>query len=396
MKKNENLNKVWEMFLRLKNQWNEEPKAVPQVIYRKGKLLGFNLLDTAVSAYAGQAAFMMILSFFPFTMFMLVLLQRLPLSPELLITAVEAFLPESFRKFMADIINGIYTTQTSSLLPVTVIAALWLGSKSFLSIIYGLNSVYKIPETRGYFTLRLWAMIYTLLFALLIIATLVLLVFGNQLFLNGRQLLEGNLHTHIAARHHDAVARGAYFLDIVHAGLVLDFGYQINIGTAVRLHKLADIQQILLAGDKGTGNIIHAVLDAEGKIALVLLVEIHLPEHLAGKAHALAVGQFSADQNGEVDIRPLDLFHAEAEQSVTKQDGVPRFQLVRQLPVIDRDLRIVPHHVVSREGEAVPVLQRHLAVPERLDSVLRSLSVQQNGYGQSQLFTYLAYHDDTA
>ena len=79
MKKNENLNKVREMFLRLKNQWNEEPKAVPQVIYRKGKLLGFNLLDTAVSAYAGQAAFMMILSFFPFTMFMLVLLQRLPL-----------------------------------------------------------------------------------------------------------------------------------------------------------------------------------------------------------------------------------------------------------------------------------------------------------------------------
>ena len=72
MKKNENLNKVWEMFLRLKNQWNEEPKAVPQVIYRKGKLLGFNLLDTAVSAYTGQAAFMMILSFFPFTMFMLV------------------------------------------------------------------------------------------------------------------------------------------------------------------------------------------------------------------------------------------------------------------------------------------------------------------------------------
>ena len=220
--------------------------------------------------------------------------------------------------------------------------------------------------------------------------------FGNQLFLNGRQLLEGNLHTHIAARHHDAVARGAYFLDIVHTGLVLDFGYQINIGTAVRLHKLADIQQILLAGDKGTGNIIHAVLDAEGKIALVLLVEIHLPEHLAGKAHALAVGQFSADQNGAVDIRPLDLFHAEAEQSVTQQDGVPRFQLVRQLPVIDRYLRIVPHHVVSREGEAVPVLQRHLAVPERLDAVLRSLSVQQNGYGQSQLFTYLAYHDDTA
>ena len=48
MKKNENLNKFQKAFDRLKQQWNEEPKTVPQVIYRKGKLLGFNLLDTAV------------------------------------------------------------------------------------------------------------------------------------------------------------------------------------------------------------------------------------------------------------------------------------------------------------------------------------------------------------
>ena len=183
MKKRENLKKLSEILERLKKQWNQEPKAVPQVIYRKGKLLGFNLLDTAVSAYAGQAAFMMILSFFPFIMFMMVLLQHLPLSPELLIMATESFVPESFRDFMTNIITNIYTSQTSSLLPVTVVAALWLGSKSFLSIIYGLNSVYKIPETRGYFTLRLWAVFYTILFALLIIATLILLVFGNQLFL---------------------------------------------------------------------------------------------------------------------------------------------------------------------------------------------------------------------
>ena len=100
MKESKNLNKIRDILLRLKEQWNEEPKAVPQVIYRKGKLLGFNLMDTAVSAYAGQAAFMMILSFFPFIMFMLVLLQRLPLSPDLLFTAVEAFLPELFLTFL--------------------------------------------------------------------------------------------------------------------------------------------------------------------------------------------------------------------------------------------------------------------------------------------------------
>lgn len=164
------------------NRFADQDDSVPKTIYKTGKFVSFKLLDTAVSAYAGQAAFMLILSFFPFIMFMLALFRYMPLSPELLISAVEIFFPASFRNFMNQIIHEIYQIQSSTLLPATVISALWLGSRSFLSIIYGLNSVYEIPETRGYVMLRLWAVFYTLLFAVMIIATLILLVFGNQLF----------------------------------------------------------------------------------------------------------------------------------------------------------------------------------------------------------------------
>lgn len=182
MKKGNYLRQMEAMINEFADQNEITAKNKPHKIYKTLKAISFQLLDTAISAYAGQAAFMLILSFFPFIMFLLALLRYMPLSPEILIAAVESFFPTSFRDFMTNIINEIYHTQSATLLPVTVVIALWLGSRSFLSIIYGLNSVYKIPETRGYITLRLWAVFYTLLFAILIIASLVLLVFGNQLF----------------------------------------------------------------------------------------------------------------------------------------------------------------------------------------------------------------------
>ena len=47
----------------------------------------------------------------------------------------------------------------------------------------GLNSVYGIGETRNYVFLRIRAMLYTLLFLVMILLSLLLLVFGNSLAL---------------------------------------------------------------------------------------------------------------------------------------------------------------------------------------------------------------------
>lgn len=140
------------------------------------------LKKTSISAYSGQAAYMLILSFFPFLMFLLALLRYTPLSAELLLSSMESYFPASFRDLISQIVYGIYETQPSTLLPVTVVTAVWLSSKSFLSLIAGLNSVYEIDETRNYFVVRLLSMIYMVLFALLVLGSLALLVFGNLIF----------------------------------------------------------------------------------------------------------------------------------------------------------------------------------------------------------------------
>lgn len=151
-------------------------------LYQMSRQFSKKLRNTAISAYSGQSAYMLILSFFPFFIFLLSLLKYTPLSEETLLSAIEIIFPVSFRSFMISLIDGIFQNQMISLLPVTVITALWLGSKSFLSLINGLNSVYEIEETRNYFVLRFWAVLYTILFAVLILATLTVLVFGNTLF----------------------------------------------------------------------------------------------------------------------------------------------------------------------------------------------------------------------
>ena len=157
----------------------------------------------AIAAYSGQTAYMLILSFFPFFLFLLSLLQLTPVSKSYLLTAMQLFLPESLGAFVLSLIDTLYQNHFYSLLPITVLFALWPGSKAFLSLIRGLNSIYKIEETRNWFILRFWSVLYTILFAILLLSTLTVLVFGNSLFLHFKKyfpFLEESLLPFISLR----------------------------------------------------------------------------------------------------------------------------------------------------------------------------------------------------
>lgn len=135
-----------------------------------------------ISAHAGEAAFFIILSFFPFTMFLCSLVQLTPLTKEILIEAIQVVFPTSFYDYLGQLINEIYHHYSTAILSVTIITAVWLGSKAFLSLIRGLNDMYQISESRSFIRVRILSVVYTALFAVLFLATLILLVFGNSLY----------------------------------------------------------------------------------------------------------------------------------------------------------------------------------------------------------------------
>jgi len=135
-----------------------------------------------LSAFAGQACLFTIISFFPFVMFLLTLIRYLPITESALLQMCTRVLPSAFSSFVVSIINEIYSKSTGTLLSITVVTALWSSSRGFLTIIKGLNTIYNIRETRNYLRVRMMAIFYTLVFAVLLIVTLVVLVFGNKLY----------------------------------------------------------------------------------------------------------------------------------------------------------------------------------------------------------------------
>ncbi|MCR5792844.1 MAG: YihY/virulence factor BrkB family protein [Lachnospiraceae bacterium] len=137
----------------------------------------------AVSAYVAQTAFFIVLSFVPFLIFLLTLVHHLPISKDALLAFVSSALPHEIDNFIVSIINEMYSSSSATLLSVSVIAAIWSASRGFLSIYTGFNAVYNTKESRNYFLLRLISSIYTVIFAVILLAMLSLMVFGNQLFL---------------------------------------------------------------------------------------------------------------------------------------------------------------------------------------------------------------------
>ena len=133
-----------------------------------------------VGAYAAQSAFFLVLSLIPIILLLLTLVRYTPVTKADVMTAVMQVFPSSVDSLMISIVNQVYN-QSSGIIPITIVVALWSAGKGVLAMSSGLNCVYNCRETRNYFFLRIRATVYTVMFILVIIFLLVLSVFGNSL-----------------------------------------------------------------------------------------------------------------------------------------------------------------------------------------------------------------------
>lgn len=147
------------------------------------KTFSHKLRDDFISAFSAQAAFFLFISFFPFAMFLLTLVQYLPFNKSTVLEVCNTIFPTAINSYIVTIVDELFNKATGTIMSVTIIATLWSASKGFIAIVRGMNSVCKHKETRNYFVIRLWSTLYTLMFAVIILVLLVLFVFGNQLSL---------------------------------------------------------------------------------------------------------------------------------------------------------------------------------------------------------------------
>lgn len=144
-------------------------------------LVSKRLERSCIAAFSGQTAFFLMLSFLPFLLFCFSLIQITPLTKEDLENFIFAFIPADFQSILHGFAMDIYDNSNAGVLSATVITAVYLSSKAFYALIQGFNSMFEAHENRNFLLLHIYSIIYSIFFALIIISTLMVFVFGNRI-----------------------------------------------------------------------------------------------------------------------------------------------------------------------------------------------------------------------
>jgi membrane protein len=135
--------------------------------------------DDEVTALGAQLTYFLILSFFPFLIFLLTIMSHTPLVREEVLTDLFALLPESSNKLVMDIINETVESSSNALLSIGMLAAIWTSSSGVMAVFRGINKAYDTEENRPFWKVRLFSIFYMLIFAVLIVLTFIMLIFGK-------------------------------------------------------------------------------------------------------------------------------------------------------------------------------------------------------------------------
>lgn len=135
-----------------------------------------------VSAFAAQAAFFILMSFVPFLMLLLPLVTYVSITKDMVVEMILQVMPDAgdFRSFFLSIIQEVYDKSTA-VVPISAIFTLWSAGKGLQGLTNGVNAIYHVKETRNYVVTRIRSALYTLVFILAVIGSLILLVFGNSI-----------------------------------------------------------------------------------------------------------------------------------------------------------------------------------------------------------------------
>lgn len=133
-----------------------------------------------INEYAAECAFFTILSFVPFIMFFISLIQFTNIDRETIYFWIKEIIPSTMYGMIAGIIDEVYSKSVGTI-SIAVIFALWSASRGFYYLSKGLRKIYKSPKQKISFVIRIEGIIYTLVFIISIIAFLILMVFGNRI-----------------------------------------------------------------------------------------------------------------------------------------------------------------------------------------------------------------------
>ena len=139
-----------------------------------------DIKEDRIGEYAAQCAYYTILSFIPFIILLITMLQYTNITKQEIINIANTVTPNSMNELLSNVIEEVYSKSLGTI-SISLLVTLWSAGNGFFALYNGFMSIYKIRDDRNYIYSRLKASGYTIFFLIALILTLVLLVFGNEI-----------------------------------------------------------------------------------------------------------------------------------------------------------------------------------------------------------------------
>lgn len=134
-----------------------------------------------ISIHSAYTSFFLILSLFPMLVILFGMLAYTSLGLNEVMSFLKGFLPTAFLPLAERILSGAYENTSGTIVSVSALTALWSAGRGIRGLINGMNAVYNLKESRSYLATRSICMVYTFLFLISLILTLVFHVFGRTI-----------------------------------------------------------------------------------------------------------------------------------------------------------------------------------------------------------------------
>lgn len=138
-----------------------------------------NMREDHISKYSAQCAYYVILSFIPFIILLITLIQYTSIEQQQLFDIISNLIPSSMREMVLGIIREVYSKSVGTV-SISLIFTLLSADKGLFALIKGLHLVYKYSDNkkRSMIYLKLTSILKTMIFIILVAVGAVLLVFG--------------------------------------------------------------------------------------------------------------------------------------------------------------------------------------------------------------------------
>ena len=134
-----------------------------------------------ILAFSSQLAYNFLLACFPFLIFIFALMGYLGIQSDSIYRFLKSILPNNSYQLIKDTLTNLVDKKQTTLMSVTIILTIWTASVGFSGVIKGINRAYDAKEDRPFLKLQLINILYTVLLALGIILTMVVIIYGSYI-----------------------------------------------------------------------------------------------------------------------------------------------------------------------------------------------------------------------